>query len=168
MASEYTSYNAELRLGYTVFEGLEALPKAWQDLVLASRKAIGTAYAPYSNFRVGAALALKNEAVVLGSNQENSAYPSGLCAERVALFSAGTRYPGIEIEALAVAAQKADSNSYEPGCPCGSCRQVMLESEARQKGKIKLIMEAEGGKFIVLDSVSQLLPFAFGPKNLGF
>ncbi len=168
MAIEHKIHKAEARVEYTIYDGLEALPKAWQDLVITSRKATEKAYAPYSKFRVGAALLLQSGEIVVGSNQENSAYPSGLCAERVALFYAGTHHPKTEIQVLAVAAQKEGNSVFEPGCPCGGCRQVMLESESRQNGNIKLIMEAEGNKFIVLESVSHLLPFAFGPKNLGF
>jgi len=128
------------------------------DLILleAAYEAANASYAPYSRFNVGAAVLLDNGEILCGCNQENSAFPSGLCAERVALFHAGAKYPNAKILAIAVTAIQA----LEPTYPCGACRQVMVESEKRSKNAIKLII---GGKesVLVLNSCSDILPFAF-------
>lgn len=128
----------------------------------ASRKA----YAPYSGFFVGAAVRLGNGHIIIGNNQENVAYPSGLCAERVALFHASANYPGETVKTIAIT---ANSNGFEvtnPTTPCGSCRQVMAETENRQHEKIRVIMMGNSGICYVSDSVENLLPLMFRAEEL--
>lgn len=144
------------------YEHFDELPKADQTLMIEARKAADDAYAPYSHFHVGAAVLLDNGVIVRGSNQENAAYPSGLCAERVALFATGAQHPNIKIAAIAITAfPEGKKIPAIPISPCGDCRQVMAEYELRYNQKIRLIMEGGNGSFIVSDSVAQLLPFLF-------
>ena len=107
------------------------------QLVMQAENACDTAYSPYSKFSVGAALLLENGVTVIGSNQENAAYPSGLCAERVALFNAATNHPGIKINKIAITARKQNTKQYIDVSPCGSCRQVMLEYEELQNQNLR-------------------------------
>ena len=121
--------------------------------------ASGRAYAPYSRFQVGAAVLLENGEVITGCNQENAAYPSGLCAERVALFSAGAAWPDVPVVALAIIACQ-DGQIKEQIAPCGACCQVMLETEQRSGRPMRILLC--GSEYVrVLDSVSTLLPFSF-------
>ncbi len=144
------------------YERFDELPKADQLLMLEARKAADDAYAPYSHFHVGAAVLLDNGIIVRGNNQENAAYPSGLCAERVALFATGAQHPNVKIAAIAITAYPDGKKEPAiPISPCGDCRQVMAEYELRYNQKIRLIMEGGNGTFIVSDSVAQLLPFLF-------
>jgi cytidine deaminase len=151
---------------YKCYTGIDALPQEDKTLMEAAMKAAHTAYAPYSRFFVGAAVRLENGSIVLGSNQENAAYPSGLCAERVALFSVGAHHPQTSVTAIAVTAFIGDLNHLHPVSPCGGCRQVMSEFEHRYSKPIKMIMMAEQGKIIVLDSVRDLLPFTFNSDSM--
>lgn len=132
-----------------------------RELLAAAEEASGSAYSPYSGFKVGAAVRLANGTVVTGSNQENAAYPDGLCAERVALFSAGSHYPGDAITALAVYARCSRFRLGRPVTPCGSCRQVIAESQNRHKTPIRVIMGGDGGHVIVVESIENLLPLSF-------
>lgn len=137
------------------------------ELVKFARKAVTTAYAPYSKFRVGAAVLLANGKIICGSNQENAAYPSGLCAERVAIFAAASSFPKIEIKAIAVSVDSGKNNSYnEPVAPCGACRQVMAEFELLSKKNIRILMSGKKGKVFLMNSVKELLPLMFGPESL--
>lgn len=131
-----------------------------QKAVNAAIEAVENAYAPYSGYQVGAALLLENGEIVLGSNQENAAYPSGLCAERSALFAYGSNKRTSKIKILAIAAKGKDGNYAESCSPCGSCRQVMVEYEGLQKAPYKVIFFYEG-KVQVSESSSKLLPFPF-------
>ncbi len=134
-----------------------------QALVLAAKNALVSAYAPYSQFQVGAAILMENGEVVPGSNQENAAYPSGLCAERVAFFSAGSRYPAMRMKAVAI------TTSYplpQPVSPCGACRQVMAEYELKQQEAIRVLLVAHDGSILVLDQVRDLLPMYFSGEWL--
>ena len=123
------------------------------------------AYAPYSNFKVGAAVLLIDGTIVEGSNQENGAYPSGLCAERTALFYANSQYKDIPIKAIAIAAGTDNELTAEPITPCGACRQVMLESQNRQSTPIEVWMIGKN-KVIKLSSTDSLMTFAFDGKSL--
>ena len=120
------------------------------------------AYSPYSNFKVGASVLLSNGEVLAGSNQENIAYPSGMCAERVALFYAGANFPDEKISTIVVISRGDMLSEEQIISPCGGCRQVMIESEKRQGNPIKVILSNRKGKSIVFSSVADLLPFAFG------
>ena len=132
-----------------------------QHLMELAIEATSRSYAPYSNFHVGAAVRLANGVEVIGCNQENAAYPSGLCAERTALFSAGAQYPDTPVEILAIAARGTDGELlYEPIAPCGSCRQVIIESETRAKHPIRILLY--GRKCIyVIDGIEKLMPLSF-------
>ena len=145
--TEYTS-DAELTAGD-------------KSLLDKAREAADMAYAPYSQFRVGAALLLENDMVVIGNNQENIAYPSGLCAERVAIFAAGANYPGVVIKSIAVCC-KSDAHAIaEPLSPCGACRQAMAEYETRYGKPIRIILGGVSGPVHIIDSISSLLPLLF-------
>lgn len=134
-------------------------------LIKNALKATATAYAPYSNFRVGAAARLASGKIVTGSNQENAAYPSGLCAERVALFFIQSEYPGDPVCELAIAAKHNGKQTSEPVYPCGSCRQVLLEHENQHKTPIRILM-AGSAKVIEVRSASLMLPLHFSGNSL--
>jgi cytidine deaminase len=124
------------------------------------------AYAPYSNFTVGCALLLANGEVVTGNNQENAAYPSGLCAERVAIFAAGSQYPGVAIVKLAITASPKDDSFHKPVPPCGACRQSIAEYENNQDSDIELYFMGAAGKVLKSDSLRDLLPLVFDKNYL--
>lgn len=129
-------------------------------LLDAAIEAADTAYAPYSNFHVGAALRLDDGTIVKGSNQENIAYPSGLCAERTALFAAGAQYPGRSVETLAIVGRN-QQGILTAASPCGACRQVMAEVESRQCKKLSVICYFSETKILIFEGVECLLPFVF-------
>lgn len=142
------------------------LPAADRELLNEAIRAAENAYAPYSQFHVGAALRLKNGKIILGNNQENVAYPSGLCAERVALFYASATHPGEPVEALAITAKTSNFHIQEPVTPCGSCRQVMAETEKKQGRNMHIIMKGENEKVYVTESAACLLPLMFKADEL--
>lgn len=144
---------------------LDELSAEYRNLYEAAYRAAENAYAPYSRFHVGAAVLLENGAVVAGNNQENAAYPSGLCAERTALFYAGARYPDSAVQMLAVAAMK-DGKRLDGITPCGACRQVMLEAEQRFGRPMVVLLCGNQGVSVVL-SAKSLLPLCFGQADLG-
>jgi len=150
----------------TVYEKTELVDATAKQLLKAAQDAALNAYAPYSNFCVGAAVLLENGAVVVGNNQENAAYPSGMCAERVALFSASALYPKLKVKALAIAAFSKKRALKIPVPPCGACRQVMLEYENRQKQPIGIWLGTTQSKVYFCSSASDLLPLSFGKQNL--
>lgn len=129
-------------------------------LVKSAKEASSRAYTPYSKFNVGAAVKLDNGVIVTGNNQENAAYPSGLCAERTALFYASAQYPEAKVEAISIIAQKDGKFINNICCPCGSCRQVMLETETKQKSKIDIYICSATEAYLV-HSVKDLLPLSF-------
>ena len=154
-----------LTINYSVSETLAALNTADQHLMEEAIKAAKNAYAPYSGFSVGAALRLANGKIVTGNNQENAAYPSGLCAERVALFSASSLYPDEVIETIAVTI-KTPHKIIEPVSPCGACRQVLAEYENKQDKKIRIIFSGETGKTFTVEGIENLLPMTFNSRNM--
>ena len=132
-----------------------------RQLVEQAIEATRRSYAPYSHFHVGAAVRLENDEIVIGCNQENVAYPSGLCAERTALFAAGALYPDVPVRVLAVAARGTDGEmTEEPTGPCGSCRQVIIESETRAKHPIRILLYGRRCVYII-DGIRQLMPLTF-------
>jgi len=141
------------------------LSESQQLLVEKAKMQLENAYAPYSGFQVGAAVELANGVVFAGNNQENSAYPSGLCAERVALFYANAQYPQIRVKAIAIAAFTNGAFLKSPVTPCGSCRQVMLESETRFDSDIEVILYGTDEIFVI-QNVKQLLPLCFEKSSL--
>lgn len=137
----------------------------WVQLCEAVLQRFNKAYAPYSGFRVSAGVLLADGTTVFGTNQENAAYPSGLCAERVALFSAAANFPETSIEVLCVAAQGKVAMA-SPVTPCGACRQVMLEYEHKQQKPYTVLLVSESGETFELSSAETLLPLAFSAGNL--
>ncbi|MGM9805498.1 MAG: cytidine deaminase [Candidatus Aphodosoma sp.] len=138
----------------------EELSAEERQLVEAAKEATVRAYSPYSHFQVGAAVSLSNGEIVTGTNQENAAYPSGLCAERTAMFYANSRYPGSAPRMMAVAAFADGGFTSSPVTPCGSCRQVLSETEKRFRTDIPVILYGTG-KVYKLRSIQDLLPLAF-------
>jgi cytidine deaminase len=131
-----------------------------------ARQALNRAYAPYSGFQVGAALRLENGEIISGNNQENIAFPSGLCAERTALFYASSKFPGVAIKSIAVCARSKRAIVKTPITPCGSCRQVMAEYEINQKQAMRIILASEADKIWVMEGVGNILPFMFKADEL--
>jgi len=138
------------------------LPAVEQKLIIASREAALNSYAPYSKFHVGAAVLLDNDEIITGSNQENAAFTTGLCAEMVALFYANSLYKDVPVKAIAVTASDSHGITHEPVKPCGSCRQALLETEVRFGLPIRIILDGRN-KIQVFHGVENLLPFAFKP-----
>lgn len=141
------------------------LSKEDLELVNRAKEATKNSYANYSHFNVGAALRLENGDIIIGANQENAAFPSGLCAERTAVFAAQAQHPDQPIEALAIAAKNVNGFIKEPISPCGPCRQVILEVEDRYKKPVRIILYGTDGIYIV-KSVKDLLPFSFVDANM--
>jgi cytidine deaminase len=150
----------------TVFESIPELPDDVQNLMSKAIEVRKNAYAPYSKFKVGAAILLDNEDIVVGSNQENAAYPSGLCAERVAIFQAGSIYPEAIILKIAITAASDNNKTTVPVPPCGSCRQAIAEYEMRQNTPIEIYFMGETGEIYKSTSLKNLLPFMFEKKLL--
>lgn len=148
-------------INYQEYKSMEELPELYRKLLEAAIGATETAYAPYSRFHVGAALRLSDGTVVTGSNQENAAYPSGLCAERTALFAASAQRPEMrDYVALAIVGSDADGHLCEAS-PCGACRQVMMEYEQAQGHPMQVVCYLSEGGVRVFPSVASLLPFSF-------
>lgn len=151
---------------FSVFENLEELALDIQNLMEQAIAVRKNAYAPYSKFKVGVALVLDNGKIVLGSNQENAAYPSGLCAERVAVFQAGAIYPEAKILKMAITAASETNKTTSPIPPCGACRQSIAEYEIRQETPIEIYFMGEIGSIYRSDSLKNLLPFMFDKNFL--
>ncbi len=144
----------------------EELREQDRQLVDAAKEATQGSYAPYSRFQVGAAALLSNGIIVSGSNQENAAYPSGLCAERTTLFYANAAHPDKAVIALAVAAYTDGKFTNVPIPPCGACRQVVLEVERRYDTKIRLLLYGTEGTYVIEGGISELLPLTFDASFL--
>lgn len=147
-------------IDYCEYASLEEMPERERTVMLEAMAATERAYAPYSHFHVGAAVMLEDGTVVLGCNQENIAYPSGLCAERTALFAAGAAHPDKAVMALAVVGRDAEGRLAEAS-PCGACRQVMAETELRSGQKMTVLCYLGGGQIRRIEGVENLLPFGF-------
>ncbi len=156
----------QLNISLQAYGSIEELPAAERHLLEEARRATEKAYAPYSNFYVGAALLTADGEIIRGTNQENAAYPSGLCAERTALFAAGANNPDLQVKMLAVTARRKGEAHYTAANPCGACRQVMAEYEDKQKSPIRIIMEGQNGEIWVAEGINVLLPFRFSKENL--
>ena len=150
----------------TIYEDVSELPSDVQILMNKAVEARNQAYAPYSKFKVGAALLLENNQVILGNNQENAAYPSGMCAERVAIWKAGSDYPGVKVKQLVITASSTNTKVDRPVGPCGSCRQTLSEYEINQKEPIEIYFMGEVGKVVKTASLLSLLPFSFDSTYL--
>lgn len=151
---------------FYVFDSIEELPIDIQNLMEQAIAVRKKAYAPYSKFRVGTALLLDNGKIVIGSNQENAAYPSGLCAERVAVFYSGAMYPDAKILKMAITAASDTNTTTAPIPPCGSCRQSIAEYEIKQESPIEIYFMGEVGTIYKSASLKNLLPFMFDKKFL--
>jgi cytidine deaminase len=151
---------------YKVYDSIDDLPAAQKLLLEKAKDATKLAYAPYSSFQVGAAARLANGKIVQGSNQENASYPVGLCAERVLLGSISSLYPQVAIESIAITYHNLNAGSHRPISPCGLCRQTIQEYENRFHHPIQLILGGREGVVYVIESASNLLPFAFTGEDL--
>ncbi len=146
---------------FLVYDSIDELDNASKELMLKAIEIRKQAYAPYSKFRVGAAILLDNGKVVLGSNQESAAYPSGLCAERTAIFQAGTLYPSAKILKIVISATSDINPTKRPTPPCGACRQSISEYEQKQETPIEIYFMGETGEIYKSDSLENLLPLSF-------
>lgn len=158
----------EFSISITVktYDSIDELEPENRQIMEAAIVASKNAYAPYSNFFVGAALLLDNGEIVSGNNQENAAYPSGICAERVAIFSAHALYPKAAIKKIAITAHSSQTTVDKPISPCGACRQVIAEYQTLFGNNIEIIMSGETGKIFRVNSIEDLLPFMFNSKAL--
>jgi len=154
------------QFSFDVCESIDELSQEDQQLLNEARRATDHAYAPYSNFHVGAAAKLSNGKIITGSNQENASFPVGICAERVLLGTASSLHPGLAIETMAISYASKIVKSDHPISPCGMCRQSLQEFESRMKKPIRLILGGMQGKIYVINSASQLLPLAFTSEEL--
>ena len=143
-----------------------SLSKEENSLVDLAINSLRSAYAPYSGFLVGAAVLLENGEIISGNNQENVAYPSGLCAERVAIYYAGSKSPNVKIKKIAISAVSKKFNFTDVVSPCGSCRQAIAEYEVKQDENIKILLHHPNDDIIIVNSVADLLPFMFKSKGL--
>jgi cytidine deaminase len=151
---------------YVRYADITEMPEGDQRLIELAEKELANAYAPYSRFHVGAVVQLQSGAIYSGNNQENVAYPSGLCAERVALFHAMSKNPGAVVSTVAIAAEAQDFELSRIITPCGSCRQAMLEYEVNSASPIRLLMGSSKGEVIEVPSVLSLLPLSFCETQL--
>lgn len=151
---------------FSMFNHFDELDQESKYLAHKAKDAANHAHAPYSKFTVGAALILDDGTVVTGANYENAAYPSGMCAERVALFAAAAQHPERRIIKIAIVAKKKGTKELVPATSCGPCRQVMLEFEMNQKKPITIVMQADDNSWVMAPSAQSLLPFSFTRNNL--
>jgi cytidine deaminase len=155
-----------LSVTYTEVDGNAQLSTEDRKLLKEAWDACRFAYAPYSNFRVGASLQMANGLIFKGNNQENGAYPSGMCAERVALFSACALHPGVAVKSIAVVAKTEVFNLTTPVTPCGACRQVMAEYEMLSGKPIRILLQGNTEKIWIIEGISNLLPLMFHGAEL--
>jgi cytidine deaminase len=157
--------STEIKIVVYEFQNIDELTENDRILLAEARRITTLAYAPYSGFHVGASVLLGNGQIFTGNNQENSAYPSGLCAERVALFYANANFPDSEVVTIAVSAAKNGIRVNEPVKPCGSCRQALAETEVRFGKPIRIILDGQDS-ILLLNGVESLLPLSFSKKDL--
>ncbi|MDD3320619.1 MAG: cytidine deaminase [Paludibacter sp.] len=153
-----------IETNYTVYN-FDELSESYQMLINKAKEQVSKAYAPYSGFSVGAAVELENGEIFAGSNQENSAYPSGLCAERVAMFYANAQFPNVAVKSMAIVAFTKGIFLPDPITPCGSCRQVLLETEMRFDQNINILLYGTKNTYLI-ENVKELLPLCFEKSSL--
>lgn len=158
--------NEKFRFNYQVYDSIDELMKDDADLLRKARKVTQFAYAPYSNFRVGAYAKLVNGKTVSGTNQENAAYPAGICAERTLMSTASSLYPGVGIKTIAISYNNVKGKSATPVSPCGICRQSFFEFQERTKNPIRIILSGLEGKVQVIENAADLLPLVFGAEDM--
>ena len=151
---------------FRVYENAAELWQADAELLQRARQALEEAYAPYSDFYVGAAVLLENGAIIAGANQENASFPLSLCAERVALGAVESQFPHAKVVAMAISIRNQKKLIDKPAAPCGACRQVIVEKEWRQKAPLRIILQGESGPVYVFSSGRDLLPLTFDPDYL--
>ena len=156
----------KLNLIYQIYDRAEELDQADQQLVQKAIEATQQAYAPYSNFKVGAAIRLGNSDIILGNNQENASYPAGLCAEQTALFHVGANYPNETIQTIAIATASKKGSADHPIAPCGICRQVLMEYECKQDSLIRILLINGDQSITEISSANDLMPMAFSSEFL--
>lgn len=156
----------QLTISFEDYNSINELSATDHSLCLEAEKAMDTSHSPYSRFKVGTALRLKSGKIIHGSNQENVAYPSGLCAERVALFSAGVSHPEDPVVAMAITAKTDNFTIRQPVTSCGACLQVMAEYEKKHACEMEVIFYCIGGKVLKTNGVKSLLPFMFFEERL--
>jgi cytidine deaminase len=156
----------DYRFSYEVYDSIDELNEQDAWLINEAREVTSAAYAPYSNFNVGAVAKLVNGEIVAGTNQENASYPVGICAERVLLASAASLYPNVAIDTIAISYNNTTGESNHPISPCGMCRQSLVEYEERVKKSIRLILSGLEGKVIIIEKANSLLPLSFGSVDL--
>lgn len=157
---------SKIQIEYIDYDSESELCSDDTMLLSKARQSLRGSYAPYSRFHVGAAVKLANGEIITGSNQENAAYPSGLCAERVALFYANASFPDVAVEELAIVASSNGFDYNDIITPCGSCRQVIAEIEKRQNSPIKIIMGSQTGKVREVSGIDSLLPMLYYEDKL--
>ena len=151
---------------YQVFQHLEEIPGEDREVLEQAVEAREKAYAPYSEFLVGASIRLKNGRIIAANNQENAAYPSGMCAERTAIYMAGATYPSEKIEMIAISSRSKNHPTTAPNASCGACRQAMLEYELNQESPIRIYFFGEQGEIWCVNSLRDLIPLFFDSKAL--
>ena len=149
-----------------IFQDIDELSTVDKNLMEAAIQAAKNAYAPYSGFSVGAALLMDDNSIIIGNNQENAAYPSGMCAERVAIWKAGSSYPNKKVKKIAITAVSSNKQLDKPVGPCGACRQTLLEYEVNQKEDMEILFMGEIGNVVKANSIASLLPFSFDSSYL--
>ncbi|MGF7138856.1 cytidine deaminase [Roseimarinus sediminis] len=155
----------KIEITYQRASSIDELSNDDAYLLAKAREVANNAWAPYSGFLVGAVVELSNGKIVTGNNQENAAYPSGLCAERVALFAANANYPQSKVKTIAISAFNSKGQVEGPVKPCGSCRQAILEAELRFEHPIRLLLDGKNG-INIIDGITNLLPLSFGKDDL--
>ncbi len=157
----------ELTFKYEQHPSTRRLKDAQRSLLKEAKKALKKSYSPYSGFQVAAAIELANGAIISGANYENAAYPLCLCAERVALAAAASQFPNVAIVRMAITVKSKEHPQHKPAAPCGACRQVILETESKQKKSMEIILRGEKGDIIVIpDGGQSLLPLGFSGDAL--
>ncbi|WP_293299695.1 cytidine deaminase [Pedobacter sp. UBA4863] len=156
----------DFKITYETYENINELSVEDKLLCIRAEEALQTSYSPYSKFKVGTAIKLANGEIILGSNQENVAYPSGLCAERVALFAIGSGKPNAVISTMAITAFTENFDIKHPVTSCGACLQVMAEFEQKQKSAIAVLFYCLNGQIIKVNGIKSLLPFVFVEDRL--
>lgn len=151
---------------FSIYDSFSELENENKNLLNKAKEAVLNSYAPYSHFHVGAAILLENGKIVTGNNQENAAYPSGMCAERVAIWNASSQYPNAIVKKIAITVKSENKQVTKPVAPCGACRQTLLEYEVNQKEPIEVFFMGEVGKIIKANSLKDLLPFSFDESFL--
>lgn len=156
----------DIHTSFLVYENIEDVPSDFIELIEKAKESRIRSYSPYSKYSVGSALRMRSGEIFTGNNQENAAYPSGICAERNCMFHAKSVLPSGIITHMAIVASKSDSTELNPVTPCGACRQVMIEYEMLQGEPIKIIVSWQNRAFLQVNSVSDLLPIPFSDLNL--